>query len=531
MKKFFVFLFHLYIAFVSANCPDKALINTKIYTLNPELPVANFMTIKKDRIDYVGKKRIDLSKCTSTEVHDLNGSFVFPGFVDSHAHLRGVGFKESSLDLSNTTSKDDLISKVKAYLNENPDISIIVGKGWIEKNWKNKTFPNKTDLDLITYKIPIILERADGHAVIVNSIALELAGISSHTKDPVGGEIEKDEEGDMTGLLIDNAQKLILPLIPKRTDQENEKAFITGSKVYLSRGWTGIHDADSLTIKDVMRYENLDLGLRVHFSLAKDDYNHCQKGSRSIKIYADGAIGSRGAALLESYEDKNSKGLILLDQDIDSYLLKIAQKDCQIQVHAIGDRANQIVIDAFETVFNLFPEHDFRWRIEHAQNVIEEDRKRFKTLKIIASMQPSHAIGDLHFAVDRLGIDRLSNAYTWRSFIDKEVVVVGGSDAPVELGDPIIEFYAAVTRKDLDGFFDDGWNLEQALSREDALSIFTKWPAYAIFKEDEQGTLETGKLADITIFDRDIMTIPDNEILKTKVIMTIVGGKIVYENG
>ena len=206
-------------------------------------------------------------------------------------------------------------------------------------------------------------------------------------------------------------------------------------------------------------------------------------------------------------------------------------RNCQIQIHAIGDRGNQMVLNAYEKAYKDFPKKDLRWRIEHAQNVIEADRKRFKDLNIIASMQPSHAIGDLHFAEDRLGFERLSNAYTWKSFIDDGVVVVGGSDAPVEVGDPIIEFYAAVTRKDLDGYSNEGWNLQQALSREEALGIFTKWPAYAIFKEEKLGTLEIGKLADITIFDQDIMTIPNEDILATKVVMTVVGGKIVYING
>ena len=206
-------------------------------------------------------------------------------------------------------------------------------------------------------------------------------------------------------------------------------------------------------------------------------------------------------------------------------------RNCQIQIHAIGDRGNQMVLNAYEKAYKDFPKKDLRWRIEHAQNVIEADRKRFKDLNIIASMQPSHAIGDLHFAEDRLGFERLSNAYTWKSFIDDGVVVVGGSDAPVEVGDPIIEFYAAVTRKDLDGYSNEGWNLQQALSREQALAIFTKWPAYAIFKEEKLGTLEIGKLADITIFDQDIMTIPNEDILATKVVMTVVGGKIVYING
>ena len=531
MNQFYVFILGFLSLLLSAVCPDKVFVNTKIYTLNENMPNASVMAIKADKIDYIGNSLVDLNQCFDTEVYDLEGSYVYPGFVDSHAHLRGVGFRQLNLDLANTFSKEEMLARTKAYLSKNPNSALLIGRGWIEKNWSNKAFPTRLDLDSISKEIPIILERADGHAVVVNSVALQQANITSTTKNPSGGEIEKDDNGKPNGLLIDNAQKLVMPLIPKVTRKEQEDAFILGTKVYASRGWTGTHDADALPIKDVLSYEKLDLNLRVHYSLAKKDYLFCKQGHRSIKIYADGALGSRGAALLESYKDKDSRGLVLLASDIDSYLRKIAMRNCQIQIHAIGDRGNQMVLNAYEKAYKDFPKKDLRWRIEHAQNVIEADRKRFRDLKIIASMQPSHAIGDLHFAEDRLGLDRLSNAYAWKSFVDDGVVVVGGSDAPVEVGDPIIEFYAAVTRKDLEGYSDEGWNLQQALSREEALAIFTKWPAYAIFKEEQLGTLEIGKLADITIFDQDIMTIPNKDILATKVVMTVVGGKIVYING
>ena len=531
MNQFNVFILSFLSFLLSAVCPDKVFVNTKIYTLNESMPNASVLAIKADKIHYIGNNSIDLDQCSGTKVYDLEGSYVYPGFVDSHSHLRGVGFRELNLDLSNTFSKEEMLARTNAYLAKNPNSALLVGRGWIEKNWANKAFPTRFDLDSISNEIPIILERADGHAVVVNSVALQRANITSTTKNPSGGEIERDENGEPNGLLIDNAQKLVMPLIPTVTRKEQENAFVLGAKVYASRGWTGTHDADALPIKDVLSYEKLDLNFRVHFSLTKNDYLFCKQGQRSIKIYADGALGSRGAALLESYEDKDSRGLVLLDSDIDSYLRKIAMRNCQIQIHAIGDRGNQMVLNAYEKAYKDFPKKDLRWRIEHAQNVIEADRKRFKDLNIIASMQPSHAIGDLHFAEDRLGFERLSNAYTWKSFIDDGVVVVGGSDAPVEVGDPIIEFYAAVTRKDLDGYSNEGWNLQQALSREEALAIFTKWPAYAIFKEDKLGTLEIGKLADITIFDQDIMTIPNEDILATKVVMTVVGGKIVYING
>ena len=530
MNQFNVFILSFLSFLLSAVCPDKVFVNAKIYTLNENMPNASVMTIKADKIDYIGNSPVSLNQCFDTEVYDLEGSYAYPGFVDSHAHLRGVGFRQLNLDLANTLSKEEMLARTNAYLEKNPNSALLVGRGWIEKNWSNKAFPTRFDLDSISNEIPIILERADGHAVVVNSVALQQANITSTTKNPSGGEIEKDENGEPNGLLIDNAQKLVMSLIPKVTRKEQEDAFILGTKVYTSRGWTGTHDADALPIKDVLSYEKLDLNLRVHFSLTKKDYLFCKRGHRSIKIYADGALGSRGAALLESYKDKDSRGLVLLANDIDSYLRKIAMRNCQIQIHAIGDRGNQMVLNAYEKAYKDFPKKDLRWRIEHAQNVIEADRKRFRDLNIIASMQPSHAIGDLHFAEERLGLDRLSNAYAWKSFVDDGVIVVGGSDAPVEVGDPIIEFYAAVTRKDLEGYSDESWNLQQALSREEALAIFTKWPAYAIFKEEQLGTLEIGKLADITIFNQDIMTVPNKDILATKVVMTVVGGKIVYIN-
>ena len=530
MNQFNVFILSFLSFLLSAVCPDKVFVNAKIYTLNENMPNASVMTIKADKIDYIGNSPVSLNQCFDTEVYDLEGSYAYPGFVDSHAHLRGVGFRQLNLDLANTLSKEEMLARTYAYLEKNPNSALLVGRGWIEKNWSNKAFPTRFDLDSISNEIPIILERADGHAVVVNSVALQQANITSTTKNPSGGEIEKDENGEPNGLLIDNAQKLVMSLIPKVTRKEQEDAFILGTKVYASRGWTGTHDADALPIKDVLSYEKLDLNLRVHFSLTKKDYLFCKQGHRSIKIYADGALGSRGAALLESYKDKDSRGLVLLANDIDSYLRKIAMRNCQIQIHAIGDRGNQMVLNAYEKAYKDFPKKDLRWRIEHAQNVIEADRKRFRDLNIIASMQPSHAIGDLHFAEERLGLDRLSNAYAWKSFVDDGVIVVGGSDAPVEVGDPIIEFYAAVTRKDLEGYSDESWNLQQALSREEALAIFTKWPAYAIFKEEQLGTLEIGKLADITIFNQDIMTVPNKDILATKVVMTVVGGKIVYIN-
>jgi len=256
---------------------------------------------------------------------------------------------------------------------------------------------------------------------------------------------------------------------------------------------------------------------------------------RGIKLYADGALGSRGAALLEKYEDQDTTGLLIFTKEETLPVLEEAlKKGIQIQTHAIGDKGNRITLDWYQEAFNSIVDEerkviDPRWRIEHSQIITKEDQIRFRDMEIIASMQPSHAIGDLHFAPSRLGMQRVGNGYVWRNLIDLGVVVAGGSDAPVEIGDPRIEFYAAVARKDLDGFYDKGWHLEQAVTREEALKMFTIWPAFAAFQEDINGTIEVGKLADLTIFSKDIMKVPEEEILEAQVVMTIVNGKIVFE--
>ena len=507
-------------------CGEKILFNGNIFVEATRSIENKAISIKDKRINHIGEQ--DEFKMSKVEKVDLKKGYVFPGFVDAHAHLKGVGYRQLKLDLSNTSSKEEMLQRVKVYNDKNQKMQIIFGEGWIEKNWSDKTFPTRFDLDEINSDIPIILERADGHAFLVNSKALTLSNIDLVTKNPSGGEIERLSDGRANGILIDTAKNLVQQLIPAQTIEDEKNAFALGAKIYQQRGWTGMHDADSLLVEKIRIFENLDLDLKIHFSLNQEDYEHCIKGRRSIKIYADGAIGSRGAALFENYEDKDSKGLIIYDQNEVRQLLKnLYERDCQIQIHAIGDRGNSMTLDLYEE-FLEGTNKDLRWRIEHAQNVTEKDQQRFKKYNVIASMQPSHAIGDLHFAKDRLGLERLDYAYAWKSFIEKGVVIVGGSDAPVEFGDPLQEYYAAVTRKDLTGFHDEGWNLQQALSREEALDIFTKWPAYAIFQEEDLGTIEVGKYADFSVFDKNILTIDNMDILDTKVVMTIINGEVVY---
>ena len=535
----------------SCKSADVVLINSTIYTLNDSAPNSQALAFLGDTLVFVGSNTLSKEyQCNDAKVIDLKGSYVYPGFVDSHAHLKGIGHRENSLNLQGIDSLKEMLTTVEIFSNGIQPGEWVVGRGWIEKVWPEKRFPTRYELDRFSSDKPVILERADGHAVVVNSLALELAGISSESNDPHGGRIEKDKNGEPTGMLIDKATALVEKLIPKTTKQEDKRDLKAGIDSNVSLGWTQVQIAGG-TFSDIQILEEIkkegNLLQRVYFAVSagKPAETLLRLGPkldpenmltvRGIKLYADGALGSRGAALLEKYEDQDTSGLLIFTKEETLPVLKEAlKKGIQIQTHAIGDKGNRITLDWYQEAFNSIVDEerkviDPRWRIEHSQIITKEDQIRFRDMEIIASMQPSHAIGDLHFAPSRLGMQRVGNGYVWRNLIDLGVVVAGGSDAPVEIGDPRIEFYAAVARKDLDGFYDKGWHLEQAVTREEALKMFTIWPAFAAFQEDVNGTIEVGKLADLTIFSKDIMKVPEEEILEAQVIMTIVNGKIVFE--
>ena len=536
----------------SCKSADVVLINSTIYTLNDSAPSAQALAFLGDTLVFVGSNALSKEyQCNDAKVIDLKGSYVYPGFVDSHAHLKGIGHRENSLNLQGIDSLKEMLTTVEIFSNGIQPGEWVVGRGWIEKVWPEKRFPTRYELDRFSSDKPVILERADGHAVVVNSLALELAGISSESNDPHGGRIEKDKNGEPTGMLIDKATALVEKLIPKTTKQEDKRDLKAGIDSNVSLGWTQVQIAGG-TFSDIEILEEIkkegNLLQRVYFAVSagKPAETLLRLGPkldpenmltvRGIKLYADGALGSRGAALLEKYDDQDTTGLLIFTKEETLPVLEEAlKKGIQIQTHAIGDKGNRITLDWYQEAFNSIVDEerkviDPRWRIEHSQIITKEDQIRFRDMEIIASMQPSHAIGDLHFAPSRLGMQRVGNGYVWRNLIDLGVVVAGGSDAPVEIGDPRIEFYAAIARKDLDGFYDRGWHLEQAVTREEALKMFTIWPAFAAFQEDVNGTIEVGKLADLTIFSKDIMKVPEEEILEAQVIMTIVNGKIVFED-
>jgi hypothetical protein len=535
---------------------DLILKNAIVHTGDPAKPAAQAIAIKGRLIQAVGTNDEMLRRSGSnTRVVDLRGATVVPGLADAHYHLSGVGERELTLNLEGTTTKEAFLAKVKERVASTPKGQWIVGGGWIETFWVPQVFPSRQDLDPITPDNPVFLSRADGHAAIVNSRALAAAAVTRATKPPFGGALNRDGRGELTGMLIDNAQGLVIGKIPPPTDAMLDSAIVVGADRSTRLGWTQIQDAGG-SWDEVARmrrlYGNGTVKLRIYKAIsgpspAADSLLTVGASVgefdgrltvRSIKVVFDGALGSRGALLLAPYSDEPATtGLLTTDTvRLRPMLSQALERGIQVETHAIGDRANRLVLDFYEQALLAVPAarrgtvKDPRWRIEHAQIVDPADRPRFKSLGIIPSMQPSHAVGDLYFAPARLGTARLAGAYSWHSFIALGLPVAGGSDAPVERGEPMIEFHAAVTRKDIRGKSgpDADWHPEEKVSRDEALKMFTRYPAFAAFEEDRRGSIEPGKWADLTVLDHDIMTIPEADILTTRNVMTVIGGEVVY---
>jgi len=527
--------------------------NGNVYTANDNAPHAEAVAVKADRIVFVGTSAAAQNYVgPNTRVVNLKGNTVLPGFADAHQHLSGVGQREMTLNLEGTTSLEDLLAKLKERVDQAKPGEWVTGRGWIETHWQPAVFPTRWDLDKVSPNNPVILGRADGHGAVANSAALKLAGIDKNTPNPFGGEISKDR-GEPNGMLLDAAQGLVRNKVPPTSPADAERAVVLGVKRDIALGWTQIQDAGG-SYYDVAIFKKLYAAGTIKLRIYKAVYGPGASATRlleegptigafenrftlrTIKVISDGALGSRGAALLEPYSDKpdTSGFLTVKAEELRPMLVEALRNGIQVETHAIGDRANRFILDEYEAALKAVPVSERkiaepRWRVEHAQIVNLADLPRFAKLGIIPSMQPSHAIGDLFFAPKRLGFERLAGAYAWQSFIKSGVVVPGGSDAPVERGEPMIEFYAAVARKDPKGFSGEGWHPEEAVTREQALKMFTAWPAYAAFEEKLRGSIEVGKLADLTILSADIMRIPELEILKTRCVMTVINGEIVFE--
>src|SRR6266404_6077354 len=458
---------------VNAETADTLFLNGNVYTVNEKQPHAEAVAIKTDRVAFVGSNtEAEKFRGDNTHVIDLHGRAVFPGFTDSHCHIFGIGEREMNLNLEGTNTLEDFLTKVQERVTKTEAGKWITGRGWIETFWKPPQFPTRTDLDKIAPQNPVFLTRADGHAAVANSAALKMAGITRDTPNPFGGEILKDKTtGEPTGMFLDNAMDLIN--IPPPSDAEREQAFLVGVEREIKLGWCEIQNAGSeLSDQTIIRrvFAAGKIKIRVINAawgpgaaaqkLLQDGpivnaYGH-RFTQRTIKVIFDGALGSRGAALLAPYSDKpdTSGYLTQRESELAPMFEQALRRGIQVETHAIGDRANRIILNLYEHAFRTVrPDQrkirEPRWRVEHAQILSAQDLPRFAKLGVIASMQPSHAISDLFFAPSRLGKERLAGAYAWQSLLKSGAIVTGGSDAPVERGEPRIEFYAAVARKPL----------------------------------------------------------------------------------
>ena len=519
---------------------DLLVVHARIYVTARSKPVSA-MAVRDGRIAAIGEEALRLAG-PATRRLDLGGAPVFPSFIDSHAHMRGLGALLESRDLRHVRSVAEIAAWVRERAATIPKGAWIVGRNWDQTNWGG-SFPAAKDLDSAAPDHPVFLSRVDGHAAWVNSLALRLAGIDENTPDPPGGRILRDAAGRPTGVLIDQAMGLVRRRIPPPAFAQIKHQLALAAAECARLGLAGVHDA-GVSQEDLRAYRELisegRLPIRIYAMIGGDGplwSEYLNRGPeigpwltvRAIKLYADGALGSRGAALWQPYsDDRNNTGLLITPKDeIERIARQAAARGFQVCTHAIGDRANRIVLDAYAAV--LGGPNDRRFRIEHAQVVSLPDFRLFREFSIIPAIQATHATSDMRWAEARLGPDRIAGAYAWRRFLALGIPLPNGSDFPVEEPGPMAGFYASITRQDAAGNPPGGWTPDQKMTREEALESWTIFPAFAAFEEKLRGTLEPGKYADFIVLDRDIITIPPAEILRTKVKMHFVAGRLVHE--
>ncbi len=528
----------------AASASEKtAWVNANGYTIGADGKLTQFrqMMIEDDKIVAIGNA---IAIPEGVQVIDAQGKTVLPGLIDAHGHILGLGQGLFEIDLRGTRSEAEAVKRVKDFIGLNPQADWVVGRGWNQVLWDNQQFPSKSSLDALNIDKPIVLSRIDGHASWVNSAALQVAGIDSATTSPSGGEIVKDAQGQPTGLLIDNAMYIVEKNIPPVDDRLLAKYLDKASEHLLSLGITSAHDAGiSAQVVDFFTRSAPDLDFRIYAMIAATDpqlSQLLQKGHiaddagmlsiRSVKVYGDGALGSRGAALIAPYsDDPDNVGLLVTSEEAMPDLFReVIGAGFQLNYHAIGDRANRLGLETFAQTFKIFPENNARHRIEHAQVIAPEDLSLFPKYGIIASMQPTHATSDMNMAEDRLGKHRLQGAYAWQTLLEMGADSAFGSDFPVELANPFHGLHAAITRQNAEGKPKGGWLGHEAVTREQAFKGFTLDAAYAAFQEDMIGSLEVGKQADFIVIDRDIFTVDEGLIRDTQVLETWVAGKRKY---
>ena len=533
-KKLLILLFFLFTS--CAEKVDLIVYNAEVFTSNDSSPLATSFAIKDGKFVYVGDDSV-ISEYSSSNIINAEGLPVYPGFIDSHAHFYNLGFFNDQVDIKETKSFKEVVQKVIDFDKIN-NKKFIIGRGWDQNDWDIKSFPTNKLLNEAFPNKAVVLRRIDGHAYIVNDYALNLAGINGSSYID-GGEFIKSN-GKLTGVLIDNAMRFIDNVIPEPTEDEAIKALLSAQDMAFENGLTTVSEAgisrqqieliDSLQKSGILKikiYAMIENGPDVDYYISQGPYKTDRLNVRSVKVYADGALGSRGASMINEYSDKKGYfGIIRTPIDsIQSLAFKLAGTNFQMNTHAIGDNANRIVLNAYRDA--LFNFRDPRWRIEHAQVVNEDDIELFNQ-KIIPSVQPTHATSDMYWLYDRIGRKRAKHAYAYQNLLEKSTVIAFGTDFPVEDISPIMTFYSATVRKDKDGYPEDGFQTENALTRLEALIGMTRHGAYANFEESEKGSIEVGKFADFIILDNDLLTIQESGIPRTKIVATFINGELVF---
>lgn len=514
---------------------DLIITEATIYTVNNTFDTATAMAVIEGEVVAIGTDEEITNKFKSNNTINAKGKFIYPGLIDAHCHFYGYGMNLQQVDLRGTKSMQEVISRIQAFQKEK-NLKFIIGRGWDQNDWAVKEFPSKAILDKYFPNTPVVLKRIDGHAIVVNSKVLSMANITKDTKI-TGGQIEI-VNGELTGILIDNPMELVFNIIPKSSVKSQIAALLEAEKVMFEYGLTTVNDAglepqvvdliDSLQKAKAMKLnvyamvsanqKNIDLYLK------KGIYKSDNLNVRSFKMYGDGALGSRGACLHQPYSDSPNQlgALVTSIPDMKAIADRLAASSFQLNTHAIGDSANTAILKVYKAA--LEGKTDRRWKIEHAQVIQEADFDYFK-LGIIPSVQPTHATSDMYWAEDRLGKNRIKNAYAYQKLLQKAGVIALGTDFPVEEVNPMLTFHAAVARKDAKGYPRDGFQMENALTREEALKGMTIWAAFSNFEEKEKGSLEVGKWADFVVYDQDIMKIRDSELLKLKPLNTYLKGE------
>ncbi len=554
MKRLRIFPVMLFL-FFSVGCrqaprhADILFVNGKIYTEDSTQPVAEALAVIGDRIGGIGRTAEMTERFRADTVIDLGGRPAYPGFIDAHVHVEGIGTALMTLNLGGK-SLPEIEAMVRDEVARKGHGQWIRGRGWDQNLWKSKSFPTRQGLDRVAPDNPVYLVRVDGHAIWVNSTVLRLAKITQATSDPPGGKILRDDRGQPTGVFVDNAIELLAGLLPGPSREERTRAVQMAIQECIGDGITEVHDMGA-DLGRIDIYKSLasknELPIRVYVALDGSDREAVERylvsgpeigdfggkvTVRAIKMYADGALGSRGAALIEPYsDDPGNRGLTVTDgSELELAARRSAERGFQLCVHAIGDRANSIVLSAFEKTFNSLKIRglDRRFRIEHAQVLAPADIPRFSAIGVIPSMQPVHCTSDMPWVVDRLGKERANGAYAWKSLIRAGSIIASGSDAPVEDPSIIMNFYAAVTRQRPDGTPPGGWNPDEKMSREEALRSFTLWASAAAFEDTVKGSLQVGRWADLVVLTDDLMAVEVRKIPDIRVDMTVVAGRVVY---